>query len=80
MKLRIIHEPWDQDLPYTVEEEYADGQINALYGMPGQGFYFRIRCKTEEAARTWADAYMRGPTVVTELSSEAPSESPTARP
>lgn len=85
MKLRIVHEPWEVAQPYVIEEEGGElGGFNMT--VPNhtrtEKWYFRTRHSSEEEARTWVTAYMRGPQVIAEFTSEpaAPSAPPGARP
>jgi hypothetical protein len=65
-ELTIVHEPWDVSLPFALYEVYPDTPVP----------YFRTRAKTEEDARSWAEAYLRGPTVIASLKSEFPAAHP----
>ena len=62
MKLRISHEPWNTVMPYRVDE---------IVTGPGAGEYLRDRFTEEAGARRYAEAYLRGPTVIAELEAAA---------
>lgn len=78
MKLRIVHEPWSIPDSYFIEAQWGLAeQPFQQNSMIGPVWRTLARFESEESARRYAEAYLRGSKVIAEYDS-APAEAASA--